>query len=114
MSVKIISFYGFEAFLKLILFILFLFFKGNEADPRMRAAAKRRGIAITSISRPIRPSDFKDFDLILAMDEQNKGGFFCNNPLSNSWRCVFLAFLSYWFFSCFVLLFIHQLYYFFG
>lgn len=46
--------------------------EGNEADPRMRAAAKRRGIAITSISRPIRASDFKDFDLILAMDEQNK------------------------------------------
>ncbi|XP_016506218.2 uncharacterized protein LOC107824006 [Nicotiana tabacum] len=46
--------------------------EGNEADPRMRAAAKRRGIAITSISRPIRPSDFKDFDLILAMDKQNK------------------------------------------
>ncbi|KAG5577961.1 hypothetical protein H5410_058095 [Solanum commersonii] len=46
--------------------------EGNEADPRMRAAAKSRGIAITSISRPIRPSDFKDFDLILAMDEQNK------------------------------------------
>ncbi|XP_059314833.1 uncharacterized protein LOC132065448 isoform X1 [Lycium ferocissimum] len=46
--------------------------EGNDADPRMRAAAKRRGVAITSISRPIRPSDFKDFDLILAMDEQNK------------------------------------------
>ncbi|CAN4106585.1 unnamed protein product [Withania somnifera] len=46
--------------------------EGDEADPRMRAAAKRRGIAITSISRPIRPSDFKDFDLILAMDENNK------------------------------------------
>ncbi|KAJ8568458.1 hypothetical protein K7X08_027991 [Anisodus acutangulus] len=46
--------------------------EGNDSDPRMRAAAKKRGIAITSISRPIRPSDFKDFDLILAMDEQNK------------------------------------------
>ncbi|KAL5974602.1 hypothetical protein ACLOJK_031272 [Asimina triloba] len=46
--------------------------KGNEADPRMKAASKRRGIEITSISRPIRPSDFKDFDLILAMDMQNK------------------------------------------
>lgn len=52
------------------------FLKGNQADPRMRAAAKKRGIEITSISRPIRPSDFKDFDLILAMDEQNKGEFF--------------------------------------
>lgn len=49
------------------------FFKGNEADPRMRAASKRRGIAITSISRPIQPSDFVKFDLILAMDKQNRG-----------------------------------------
>lgn len=38
----------------------------------MRAASKRRGIQITSISRPIRPSDFVDFDLILAMDKQNR------------------------------------------
>ena len=48
--------------------------KGNEADPRMRAASKRRGIQITSLSRPIWPSDFRDFDLILAMDKQNRGG----------------------------------------
>ncbi|XP_059659363.1 uncharacterized protein LOC132306133 isoform X2 [Cornus florida] len=46
--------------------------EGNEADPRMRAAAKRRGIMITSISRQIQPSDFIDFDLILAMDKTNK------------------------------------------
>ncbi|CAL0333988.1 unnamed protein product [Lupinus luteus] len=46
--------------------------EGNEADQRMRAASKRRGIQITSISRPIRPSDFVHFDLILAMDKQNR------------------------------------------
>ncbi|GLU19228.1 hypothetical protein SLE2022_354890 [Rubroshorea leprosula] len=46
---------------------------GNLADPRMRAASKRRGIEITSVSRPIRPSDFRDFDVILAMDKQNRG-----------------------------------------
>ncbi|KAH7663451.1 Acid phosphatase protein [Dioscorea alata] len=46
--------------------------EGNQADPRMRSAAKRRGIEVTSISRPIRPSDFSDFDLIVAMDVQNK------------------------------------------
>ncbi|OMO93865.1 Protein-tyrosine phosphatase/arsenate reductase [Corchorus capsularis] len=46
--------------------------EGNMADPRMRAASKRRGIEITSISRPIRPSDFRDFDLILAMDRSNR------------------------------------------
>ncbi|MQM16816.1 hypothetical protein Taro_049780 [Colocasia esculenta] len=46
--------------------------EGDPADPRMRGASKRRGIEITSISRPLRPSDFRDFDLILAMDLQNK------------------------------------------
>lgn len=46
--------------------------EGGPADSRMRAASKRRGVEITSISRPIRPSDFKEFDLILAMDKQNK------------------------------------------
>ncbi|XP_010244046.1 PREDICTED: uncharacterized protein LOC104587953 [Nelumbo nucifera] len=46
--------------------------EGNLADPRMRSASKRRGIEIMSISRPIRPSDFRDFDLILAMDKQNR------------------------------------------
>ncbi|XP_059431288.1 uncharacterized protein LOC132164750 [Corylus avellana] len=46
--------------------------EGNQADPRMRAASKRRGVEITSISRPIRPSDFRDFDVILAMDRQNR------------------------------------------
>ena len=54
--------------------MLLLLLKGNLADPRMRAASKRRGIEITSISRPIQPSDFRDFDLILAMDKQNRGG----------------------------------------
>lgn len=46
--------------------------EGNEADSRMRAASKKRGIKITSISRPIKPSDFVEFDLILAMDKQNR------------------------------------------
>ncbi|MQL76822.1 hypothetical protein Taro_009223 [Colocasia esculenta] len=46
--------------------------EGNRADSRMIAAARRRGIEVTSISRPIRASDFRDFDLILAMDLQNK------------------------------------------
>ncbi|KAJ4802348.1 Low molecular weight protein-tyrosine-phosphatase [Rhynchospora pubera] len=46
--------------------------EGDKADPRMRAASKNRGIEVTSISRPINPSDFRDFDLILAMDLQNR------------------------------------------
>ncbi|XP_062090642.1 low molecular weight phosphotyrosine protein phosphatase-like isoform X2 [Humulus lupulus] len=48
--------------------------EGNPADPRMRASSKSRGIVITSLSRPIRSSDFVDFDLSLAMDNQNRGG----------------------------------------
>jgi protein-tyrosine phosphatase len=47
--------------------------KGNPADSRMRAAAMKRGVKLTSISRPIRRLDFEEFDLILAMDKQNKG-----------------------------------------
>lgn len=46
--------------------------KGEPADARMKAAAIKRGVDLTSISRPICPSDFKEFDLILAMDRQNK------------------------------------------
>ncbi|XP_047071361.1 putative low molecular weight protein-tyrosine-phosphatase slr0328 [Lolium rigidum] len=45
--------------------------EGNKADSRMIATSKKRGIEVTSISRPTRPSDFRDFDLILAMDRQN-------------------------------------------
>uniref|UniRef100_A0A0R0H9Y5 acid phosphatase n=1 Tax=Glycine max TaxID=3847 RepID=A0A0R0H9Y5_SOYBN len=57
--------------------------EGNEADSRMRAASKRRGIQITSISRPIKPSDFVDFDLILAMDKQNREDIF---EAFNRWK----------------------------
>jgi len=45
--------------------------EGNPADSRMKAAALKRGVKLTSISRPIRPSDFEDFDLIMAMDKSN-------------------------------------------
>ncbi|KAM5585324.1 hypothetical protein ABKV19_004628 [Rosa sericea] len=38
----------------------------------MKAAAKRHGIEITSLSRPIKLPDFRDFDVILAMDKQNR------------------------------------------
>ncbi|KAG0614794.1 hypothetical protein M758_6G203600 [Ceratodon purpureus] len=46
--------------------------EGNPADPRMKAAALKRGVKLTSISRPIRSSDFEEFDLILAMDKSNR------------------------------------------
>ena len=45
--------------------------EGEPADPRMRAHAARRGYTIDSISRPVRISDFYDFDLIIGMDDRN-------------------------------------------
>jgi protein-tyrosine phosphatase len=44
---------------------------GEPADPRMRRAATRRGISISSIARQFTPDDFDEFDLVLAMDGSN-------------------------------------------
>ena len=45
--------------------------EGAPADGRMMAAANERGYSLTSRSRPVRMSDFDDFDYLLAMDENN-------------------------------------------
>ena len=44
---------------------------GNPADPRMREAAKARGYRLESIARQITSNDINEFDLIIAMDEDN-------------------------------------------
>ena len=45
---------------------------GEAPDPRMRAAAARRGYDLTSLrARIVEPVDFERFDLILAMDREN-------------------------------------------
>ncbi len=44
---------------------------GDLPDPRMRAHAIRRGYRLTHRARPVRPSDFDNFDLIIAMDDSN-------------------------------------------
>jgi protein-tyrosine phosphatase len=44
---------------------------GEPPDERAVAAAARRGIALTGRARQIERSDFDDFDLVLAVDEQN-------------------------------------------
>lgn len=45
---------------------------GNRADPRMREHLMRRGYESTSRARQVSaPDDFKTFDLILAMDNEN-------------------------------------------
>jgi protein-tyrosine phosphatase len=50
---------------------LLSFHEGEKADSRMRHHANRRGISLTSRSRPIVDSDFQEFDLIIGMDNSN-------------------------------------------
>ena len=42
--------------------------EGEPADRRMRRAAERRGLTLTSLARAVRPDDYEHFDVILAMD----------------------------------------------
>jgi protein-tyrosine phosphatase len=44
---------------------------GRPADPRMRAAAARRGIVLRSRARQIIAADLTHFDHVLTMDQQN-------------------------------------------
>ena len=46
--------------------------EGGPADGRMAAAAAKRGIELTSLSRPLRPDDLVRYEYILAMDFENK------------------------------------------
>ena len=44
---------------------------GEQADPRMRKAARELGFNITSRGRQVTNTDFHNFDLIIAMDSSN-------------------------------------------
>lgn len=44
---------------------------GESPDARATDAARRRGIALEGAAREVRPRDFEEFDLILAMDRSN-------------------------------------------
>lgn len=44
---------------------------GELPDRRMRVHANNRGIAMEHRCRQVKPSDFDDFDLIVAMDSSN-------------------------------------------
>ena len=50
---------------------LISYHEGEQADPRMRSHASHHGYRITHLSRPIRTSDFRHFDLIIGMDDAN-------------------------------------------
>lgn len=53
---------------------------GELPDHRMRTAAMARGLRLTHRSRPIRPSDFEEFDLILGMDDSNMRNLRASSP----------------------------------
>lgn len=44
---------------------------GEDADTRMAKAAQKRGVHLTSVSRPLRPEDFADFEYMVGMDPKN-------------------------------------------
>jgi low molecular weight protein-tyrosine phosphatase len=44
---------------------------GHPPDDRATEAARRRGVTLAGTARQVRPSDFADFDLLLAMDREN-------------------------------------------
>jgi protein-tyrosine phosphatase len=44
---------------------------GNPPDARAAEAARACGIALGGAARQVRPRDFEDFDLIVAMDREN-------------------------------------------
>jgi protein-tyrosine phosphatase len=45
--------------------------EGELPDARMREHAGRRGYTLDSRSRPVRMSDYYDFDMIIGMDDSN-------------------------------------------
>jgi protein-tyrosine phosphatase len=44
---------------------------GESPDPRARTAAAARGFELDSSARQVRPRDFSEFDVIVAMDSAN-------------------------------------------
>eukprot|EP00232_Nephroselmis_pyriformis_P016817 CAMPEP_0182881594 /NCGR_PEP_ID=MMETSP0034_2-20130328/17265_1 /TAXON_ID=156128 /ORGANISM="Nephroselmis pyriformis, Strain CCMP717" /LENGTH=268 /DNA_ID=CAMNT_0025014629 /DNA_START=6 /DNA_END=812 /DNA_ORIENTATION=- len=45
--------------------------EGDDADPRMTSTAAKRGVKLTSKSRPLKPEDFDRFDYVVGMDANN-------------------------------------------
>ncbi|MCZ6674539.1 MAG: low molecular weight phosphotyrosine protein phosphatase [Verrucomicrobia bacterium] len=57
---------------------------GQPPDARMREAGAKRSISFFGRSRKFRPSDFNEFDLILAMDHSNMADLQASMPIGDS------------------------------
>ena len=71
---KIIKDRGIEGNFKVDSAGLIDYHKGELSDKRMRHHAYERGYDLTHRSRPVKMSDFDEFDYIYAMDMQNISG----------------------------------------
>lgn len=47
---------------------------GSPPDERAAAAARARGIVLEGAARQVQPEDFSQFDMLLAMDAENRSG----------------------------------------
>ena len=56
------------------------FHSGNPADTRMREAAARRGYDLTSQARGVTRDDLEQFDLVIAMDRDNRSDLLAIAP----------------------------------
>lgn len=45
---------------------------GEQPDSRMREVARKRGLEYSGSARQFQPEDFEQFDLIIAMDQDNR------------------------------------------
>lgn len=61
---------------------------GQLPDERMRVHARRRGLELDHICRKVRPSDFDNFDLILAMDHNNLANLQKLAPTEEAYRKI--------------------------
>lgn len=50
------------------------FHRGKRPDDRMRETGQRRGIRIDGAARQVTPDDLEQYDLVLAMDDDNLEG----------------------------------------
>jgi len=67
---------------------------GSRPDARMRATAKKRGIALNSIAEQFQPGDFRRFDLVIAMDKSNLSTlqYMCSPEVANGKLKLFRSF----------------------
>ena len=55
--------------------------EGEAPDPRSRAVAAKHGVSLDGQrARQVKTEDFRDFDLVLAMDRQNLDDLLANCP----------------------------------